>query len=379
MAVIGLDVTHLSLTGKGVSRYQHNIIKNLAKLDKKNCYYIFLNKRYTLPSLPTQENFHYISIYKPMQIIWDQFQLPLLIRKYRLDIFHSTSDTLPLLGRVKFALFLFEIPDYRIELMRRSGRISLYTRLSQSYNRFFFRKSLNKAGIIMASSRSTKTDLIRKYGIEEKKIRVVYPAADEQFCVGTDERDLWNTRRRYNADSGYVLHISTNDPRDNTAAVIRAFKKAQPGLKIPKKLIICGGGSEGMGLKRLVKELNLENDVIFIGYLLPQELAFLYRAADLFIDPSLYEGFGFQVVEAMACGIPVITSNVTSLPEIVGDAGILLFPDDVDGLAAALISVLTDSGLREAMCRKSLERARFFSWEKTAQETLAVYEELKNI
>ena len=160
MATIGLDATHLSIYGKGVARYQYNLIKGLSKLDKKNCYYVFLNRKNILPELPKQENFHYVRIYMPKRIIWDQFQLPVITRKYNLDIYHSALDTLPIFSKTNFILFLFEIPDYRIEILSHSGRISLYSYLSYGYNKSFFRRSLRKAKIIIASSYSTKADLI---------------------------------------------------------------------------------------------------------------------------------------------------------------------------------------------------------------------------
>jgi glycosyltransferase involved in cell wall biosynthesis len=274
-------------------------------------------------------------------------------------------------------LSVIEIPDYRIQFAQQRGFNFLYTGLSHRYNRFFFSPSLRKAEVIIAGSNSTKIDLIQKYGVDEKKIRVVYQGPDEQFCVAKDEKDLVNTRNKYNAQTGYFLHISSSDPRDNTQAVIRALQRVKPELRIPKKLIIGGDmDSEKLGFKKLIRELNLENSIIFTGRLSEEELLALYQAADLFIDPSLYEGFGLQVVEAMACGIPVITSNLTSLPEIVGDAAILVNPTDIDSLTSAMVRVLTDSRLQNSMRQKSLERAKLFSWDKAARETLAIYEEL---
>ncbi|MCX5704025.1 MAG: glycosyltransferase family 1 protein, partial [Candidatus Omnitrophica bacterium] len=317
MAIIGLDATYLSIYGKGASRHQYNLIKSLSKLDKKNCYYVFLNRKNILPDLPSQENFYYVRICIPKRIIWDQFQLPFIIMKYKLDIYYSLNDTLPFFGRGKFVLFLFEIPDYRIELARHSGNNFLYARLSQGYNRLFFRPSLRKAKVIIASSNSKKNDLIERYNVNEKKIRVIYSAAEECFRAANGDKGLFNTRKKYDAEAGYILHISSLDPRDNTLAVIRAYQKVRSNLKTPKKLIICGSiNPEESGLRKLITESNLEKSIIFTGHLslLSEELVALYQAADLYVDMSLYEGFGFQVVEAMSCGIPVITSGVTSLP-----------------------------------------------------------------
>lgn len=377
MAIIGLDATYLSIYGKGVSRYQYNLIKALAKFDKENLYYIFINKKNAVPELPQAKNLCYVKIHIPKRIIWDQFQLPLFIWKYKLDIYHSCLDTLPILHKANFLLFLFEIPDYRIGQAQKAGNNSLYARLSHKYNTLLFSFSLKKAKLIIVSSLSTKQDLMQEYGLEEKKIRLVYPGCDEYFCAAGAAEDLFETRNKYNAKSGYIMHISTTDPRDNTSAVLRAYHRASPELPVYKKLIICGNVERKRnGLNKLIAKLDLEDDVIFTGHLLGEDLSKLYQAADLYVDPSFYEGFGFQVIEAMACGVPVVTSNLTSLPEVVDNAGILVAPTDINGLASAIIKVLTDSGLRKAMQEKSLERAKFFSWDKTAQETLNIYNEL---
>lgn len=380
MAAIGIDATSLSVTGKGVSRYQHNLIKALAGLDRKNCYYVFLDKRNILPELPRQDNFNYVRLRLFNHIIWDQFQLPGILRKYKPDIYHTTSDTLPVLEKAKTALFIFEIPDYRIDLMSGCAGNSLYSRISYGYNKAFFPRSLRKASVIMASSRSTKNDLIKKYAVNENRIEVLYPGLSECFRPPADDAVLRETRRKYNAAGGYVLHISSSDPRDNTPTLIRAFGKASQEAGIFQKLIIAGNiDPRACGIEALIAESGLKERVIFSGYF-PEgrggELAALYQAADLYVDPSLYEGFGFQVAEALACGAPVIASNVTSLPEIIADAGILVNPKDENGLASAIVRALTDTGLRELMRRRGLEQAKTFSWEKTARQTLEIYNKL---
>ena len=380
MAIIGIDATSLSVTGKGVSRYQHNLIQALAALDKRNNYYVFLNKKNIIPELPRQGNFHYVGLGLLNRIIWDQFQLPRILKEYKLDIYHTTSDSLPILAKTRIALFIFEIPDYRIDLLSRAGRNSLYSKISYKYNEILFPYILRKAAVIMASSQSTKTDLIKKYAVEGNKIQVLYPGVSACFHAPGDDMALRDIRLKYNADSGYILHISSTDPRDNTAVVIRAFGRARQESEILQKLIIAGNvDPEGSGFKKLIAELNLEDRVLFTGYFAENqtgELAALYQAADLYVDPSLYEGFGFQVAEALACGVPVIASNVTSLPEIVSTAGILVDPNDIKGLADAIIRVLADPSFLQAMRRKSLERARTFSWDITARETLNIYNEL---
>lgn len=374
MAVIGLEATYLSVSGKGMSRHQYNLIKGLSRNDQQNYYYVFVNKRNSLPPLPRPENFCYVSLSFPMRIIWDQFQVPSILKKFKLDIYHSWIETLPVFAKANFVLTVTEVPDYRRELSNRIGRDSVYGRASRQYIKLFFRRSLKKARAIIVNSKSTKTDLIEKYNLDEKNIHVVYLAAQESFCEERDTGKITAIKNKFNVRDGYILHISSFDPRDNTPTVIRAYQKALSQLNFPQRLIIAGNfNPEKMGFSRLISELNLMDRVVFTGRIFEQDLVSLYQAADLYVDPSLYEGFGLQVVEAMACGIPVITSNVTSLPEIAGGAGILVSPTDIEALANALVQVLTKPGLRQSMSQKSLERAGFFSWDKAAQETLDIY------
>lgn len=375
MAVIGLDATYVSIYGKGLSRYQYNLIRSLSKFDKNNCYYVFLNKNNPIPPLPAQDNFHYVNIYIPMRIIWDQFQLPVIMRKYRLDLYYTCLETLPLAAGNKLIIYLFETPEYRINLASRAPGNSFYAWVSRNYVMSFFRPSISKARLVIVSSQSTKKDLIRKYSLDEKKIRVIYPGCDDSFLPSGNSEKLLETRKKYNADKGYIFHISSNDPRDNTPVVLRAYKNSLAELKIPVKLIIFGD-IRATGLEALAKGLQLEDRVVFTGRLSQKELLELYQAASVYIDPSLYEGFGYQVLEAMSCGIPVITSNVTSLPEVSGNAGIIIDPNDIDGFREAITKVINDPGLGQLMSQKSLERAKFFSMDKEAGEILSIYNEL---
>ncbi|MBN1914263.1 MAG: glycosyltransferase family 4 protein [Candidatus Omnitrophica bacterium] len=375
MAIIGIDATSVSLWGKGLSVYQYGFIRALAAAASLNDYYIFLDKNNPLPQLPSRSNFYYIKTDIPNRIIWDQFQLPALIKKYKIDLYYTSHDTLPLFSRIKLVTYLFEIPDYRLSSAAKTAR-SLYARASRAYIRSIFKPSLKNAHVIIVSSQSTKSDLVNKYGVPQAKVRVVYPDVDDLFVPAKNEQVKIETRKKYNAEEGYVLHISSNDPRDNTAVVIRAFHKAMDKFNLRKKLIIAGdvGFIKG-ALEELIKELSLGGQVIFTGYFPSDQynrLVELYQAADLYIDPSLYEGFGLQVLEAMSCGLPVVTSNVTSLPEIVGIAGIMVEPDDIDGLASAMAKILSSSQVMRDMSQISLEKVKEFSWEKHVREVLKI-------
>jgi glycosyltransferase involved in cell wall biosynthesis len=232
-------------------------------------------------------------------------------------------------------------------------------------------KGIKKAAHIIAVSHTTKRDLIHHLAIAEERISVVYEGIDHQVFRPVERRLV---------DYPYLLYVGTEQPRKNLAVLLRALRilKGQNGFK-DLKLVKVGmsGGLNNEFRKETVltiRELGLSNDVIFTDYVPEEDLPAYYSGAECFVLPSLYEGFGFTPLEAMACGCPAIVSNAASLPEIAGDAALLVDPNDISNLAGCLQAVLTDKGLQRQLVLKGLDRANLFSWENTARETLKVYE-----
>ncbi len=232
--------------------------------------------------------------------------------------------------------------------------------------------SIKKADIIIADSYSTKRDIVKFFRIKEEKIKVVYLGVESRFHPISNVEEY---RLRNNLPSKMILNVGTLEPRKNVAALIRAFKKLKGrGLK-DYKLVIAG--DKGWLYKRIfdeVKSNDLQEEVLFLGIVEDEDMPMLYNCADIFVYPSLYEGFGLPPLEAMACGIPVITSNTSSLPEVIGNAGIMVDPDDINALCKAMYNVLKDKKLWHQMSNKGLERAKLFSWEETAKKVLEIYD-----
>lgn len=242
----------------------------------------------------------------------------------------------------------------------------------------FVYSGLAKANAIIAISEATKKDLIRLYGIPSDRIEVVYPGVDTKtFAPGLPTDEL---RERYELprDTQFIAHVSSERPRKNLDAVLRAFYLLRKEFGVDRIKVVKGGGIQYRADRErtlaTVEKLGLQEDVILLDNLSDRLLAQLYNLADVFVFPSYYEGFGLPPLEAMACGTPVIVSNATSLPEVVGDAGIIVDPDSPHSLAKALHSVLTDESLRQDLRRRGLERASSFDWEKAANQVLKVYE-----
>jgi glycosyltransferase involved in cell wall biosynthesis len=227
---------------------------------------------------------------------------------------------------------------------------------------------------IISVSESTKRDTVEHLGVPEDKITVVYEAASPIFRpVDRDEaRD--QVRNRHGVDGPFILFVSTIEPRKNVPSLLRAMWQLIECYKEDVTLVLAGGkGWLFEDAFAVVEELKLDKQVHFVGRVSSEDLLYLYNAAEMLAHPAFYEGFGLPPLEAMACGLPVVVSNVASLPEVVGDAGLLIDPHDVDELTVAMWRVLNDPELRQEMQEKGVRQAGRFSWERAARETLAIY------
>jgi glycosyltransferase involved in cell wall biosynthesis len=237
-----------------------------------------------------------------------------------------------------------------------------------------------KATLIIAVSQSTKEGLVNLLGIPPQKIRVVPLAVASRFKVVEDEALKESIRRKYALPPRFFLFVGLLNPRKNGVRLIQAYHRFKSETDLPHKLVFVGAkGWLYEDVLAQIEELGLEKEIIFTGYVADEDLPPIYNLAEALVYPSLYEGFGLPILEAMACGTPVITSNVSSAPEVAGGAALLVDPYDVDQLAEVMYKVASQGDLRAYLTRHGLKRARDFSWEKTALETLAVYEEAYNI
>jgi len=237
---------------------------------------------------------------------------------------------------------------------------------------------LKKAEFIIAASKSTQRDLMKTYLIPEEKISVIYEGVNhKRFKPEVKGKHIY---KKYNLSPKYryIFHISSETSRKNVEGLIKAFYQLKTKYKLTNlKLLKAGKPQYQRDRKRLlnlIKKLGLQEDTIFLDYVSEKDLPGLYNIAELFVFPSFYEGFGLPVLEAMACGAPIISSNISSLPEIVGDAGIMVNPHNISDLAEAIHKVLGNKELRKNMISKGLERARIFSWKTSAEETLKICE-----
>ena len=239
---------------------------------------------------------------------------------------------------------------------------------------------LSNADMIITISNNTRNDLIQHLKISPEKLKTVYLGVDNKFSIPTVE-DRDSVKQKYSLPASYILYLGSEQPRKNFPFLLKSFYKLKKDHKLPDiKLLKVGkpqiGIEEHNEIIELTKSLNMEKDVIFIEHVLDKDLNSVYNSAQVFVYPSIYEGFGLPPLEAMACGCPVITSNTSSLPEVVGDAGVMVHPHDTNSLSEAIYQILSNQSLGDELRKKGLSRAKLFSWDKTAAETRGIYNEI---
>jgi glycosyltransferase involved in cell wall biosynthesis len=369
MARVCLDLSPAVHQHAGLGRYAQELLLALATADGQNEYVVFYNNPAAARVDPTLNHFSHITTplsYKPWRLsamLAHFARIPQDSLFPGVDLFHATDHLLPYFRRIKSVFTLHDLI------------FLFHPETHKPLNRWFLTlmmpRFLRAADAVIAVSECTKRDAIRFYGIPEEKITVIYEGVNPRFRPASPEA-IAAVRARYGLPEHFILYVGTIEPRKNLTALLEAFHYLLATHDL--RLVIVGKkGWLYEGFFRRLRELGLEGQVIFTGYVPDEDLPAIYSAADLFVFPSLYEGFGLPVLEAMACGVPVICSNTSSLPEVAGDAAFLVDPADVRALAGAMEQALTDEHLRSELMAKGLERARWFTWEKAAAKTLEVY------
>ncbi len=377
---IGINAQLLSFSQNyrngGISRYLRHLLTELARNPGQHRYTIFVNGPDTSACLGAQHpQLTFVSATWPeakpaARVAWEQLTLPSLIRQQGIQVLHSPANVLPefLPHGCATVVTLHDLAFLRIpEVLTRSKRV---------YHRTFTVRSLRRASTIIAVSTSTSRDLTELLGIPPQRITTVYPCIDERFSHPVAETELQAFRARQGLEDGYVLYLGTLEPRKNIPTLLDAYARLRQMTGTRAKLVLAGGkGWLYNAIFAHVQQLGLETEVHFPGFVSDDEQPLWYHAAAAFAYPSLYEGFGIPVAEALACGIPVVTSTTSSLPEAGAGLALTVDPRNVETMAEALQKALSDASLREkcrAMAPTIVER---FSAPAMVRQTIAVYEQ----
>ena len=360
--------------GAGISRYIRNLLAHLSEALGEDDATVFLADRRLPPDLAAGKLEWAFSplptARPPVRILWEQVLAPAECLRRRLHVLHSAAYVQPLLCPCRSVLTIHDLSFLLMpEAFRPGNRVYLTT---------LTRLSARRADRIIAVSESTRRDAVRLLGVPPEKVTVVHHGVEPEFRPIRDPDVLAAFRRRRGLPEAYILFVGTLEPRKNVPTLLRAYAQARREFGVSQRLVVAGGkGWRYAPTLRLVEELGLRDDVLFPGFVPLHELPLWYNGASLFVYPSRYEGFGMPLLEAMACGTPVVTSRCSSLPEVVGDAGVLVEPDAVADLATALARVLGDGDYRADLSSRGLARAAGFSWDKATRQTVGVYRSCK--
>ncbi len=354
----------------GIGTYTRNLLRHLARLDQESEYVLLCHEPDLGVAAQFGPNFRTVLESSPNYSIREQLHVPWVLRRERPDVFHAPHYVLPPAISCRSVVTIHDcihlmFPQY------------LPNRAAYAYARASMWMAVHRSDAILTVSEASKRDIMHFFNVRPEKIVVVYNAIDERFRRVPADADIARVRERYQLDHGFVLYVGNIKPHKNLVRLIEAYDLLrQRGFSDLKLLIIGDEISKLPALRRAVHTHKLHKQVRFLGYLPDDTLSVLYRLASVFVFPSLYEGFGLPPLEAMACGTPVVTSNLSSMPEVAGDAAVLIDPYDVESIVGGMQKVLTNPALSHELREKGMARARDFSWEQSVARTRGVYQEV---
>ncbi len=373
---VGLDARDALRRESGISTLTTFLCRALAEIESDDEFWLYLDsydgQGPSNPGLVSGQSFH-TSVLPGSGQMWKQVRLPLALRRDKIDVFHSMTSTIPLARPCPTVVTVCDLFfEAHPELAPAKTRFKM---------RRLFSYAARHADRVIAISETTKRDLMRFYGTPEDRISVIYPGLNPFYRRLDPVKDGEKSKAvlsEYGISRPFLLHVGGMTENRNIGGLLDALAKLKQAGSRPK-LVLVGRSFWGFDLKTELAKRLLCDDVVEIKYAPNEDLRVLYNEADVLLLPSLYEGFGLPIIEAMACGTPVITSNLSAMPEAAGDAGLLIDPHDSVAIAKAIESVMEDKTLRDKLVVKGLEHSKSFSWLTNAARTIAVYHSLANV
>lgn len=361
---------------RGWGVYSYQLLKAILSIDKENTYRCLYNiffkgdkKSILLSQNPRLKNLILPIPGRAMELLWEKWNI-LSAETFLgdIDILHSPYEFLPKIKKARSVATVHDVTFLKYPEYLDSGFVNLLTRRLNHIK--------ENADRIITVSNNTKKELIALSGIPSERITVIPEGADERFRPMEDKKRVEDTVRGYNISEPYILFVGAADEDKNLVRLSEAFTQL---IREYKDLKLVFAGSIGWGYRQLhekIKNFHIDKQVIFTGYVPESDLPTLYNGAKILAIPSIHEGFGLPALEAMACGTPVLSSNTSSLPEVVGDAAVQVNPYNVDEIANGLRRLIEDEALRQSCIKKGLIQARHFSWESAAEKVINLYKEI---
>ncbi len=366
---IAIDAHSVGTELGGNESYATNLIEALARIDQTNLYTLYVTKPAAIKRFADRWPNFKVKLTRPhTPLVRIPLTLSRELRRHPVDVLHVQYTAPPFAPCPVVAT----IHDLAFEHLP-----ATFNRRSWMQLRLTVRRTARRAAHIITISEYSRGDISRTYGIPLERISVTPLAAPPDLLPVTNEAELKRIRESYGIQKDYILSLGSIQPRKNLVRLIEAYsclRGTRPEVKLPQLVLAGKRGWLDSETFRAVEKNALGKDILFTGYVPERDLAGLFSGAVCFVYPSYFEGFGLPVVEAMQCGVPVIAGNRTSLPEVVGEAGVLFDPFDTQDLVNALTKVIDDSGFRAGLRAKGLERAKRFNWRTTAQLTLSAYQ-----
>ena len=379
---IGIEAQRLFRPHKhGMDRVALELIKNLQVLDKENEYFIFVKPDKDNTVIKETENFKIVEIEGDSYPIWEQFKLPKIAKAYNCDVLHCTSNTAPINVKIPLVTTLHDVIFKEITVLKQlNSSASWYQKIGNLYRRFIANAVIRKSNQLITVSNFEKQNISNIYKLDDTKIQTVHNGVNTSFASSIRENQKDEVKRKYGLPEQFLLHIGNTDPRKNTARVLKAFYNYVNATSEDLKLVLVGLNETK--LKSILKDTSLEKEladkIVLTGYVSDEDLPVIFNLAEIFLFPSLREGFGIPIIEAMACGVPVITSNTSSMPEVAGEAACLVNPKSEKEIFEAIQNIQSNKAYKNELIQKGFKQYQLFSWENAAKKVLEIYQQFNH-
>jgi glycosyltransferase involved in cell wall biosynthesis len=377
---IGIEGQRLFRVKKhGMDMVALELVNNLQKIDKENEYVVFVKPDEDSSVLKETSNFKIVELEGGIYPLWEQIALPKAAKAHGCDILHCTSNTAPIFSDIPIITTLHDIiylEKSYLQILKSTA--TAYQKFGNIYRKLIVPKVMKKSKVVITVSDFEKNRISEYFGLgHSEKLVSVYNGVGNHFKVVSDNDELHRVKEKYNLPDKFFFFLGNTDPKKNTKGTLKAFSDFLKNSGSDHKLVMLD--YDLSELKKLLEEINdpeLINKIILTGYVKNTDLPAIYSACEIFLYPSLRESFGIPILEAMSCGVPVITSNTSSMPEISGDAGYLVNPFKPEEITDGIIKILNNKTFKEDLIKKGLKQAEKFSWHAMAKQVLDLYKGL---
>ncbi|MFA9214405.1 MAG: glycosyltransferase family 4 protein [Candidatus Methylacidiphilales bacterium] len=370
---IGIEAQRIFRKKKhGMDMVALELIKQLQIIDTVNEYFIFVNNVEDMDVLPQTNNFTVVQVKASSYPVWEQYYLPKAVKEYQIDVLHCTSNTAPINLNVPLILTLHDI--IYLEKWNFTQGTS-YQIVGNLYRRWNVPIVVKKAKHIFTVSNFERDRITSYFKFNQSRVSTAYNGVGKHFAPITDKDELQRIKKLYNLPDSYIFFLGNTDPKKNVIGVLKALSILKQNGQLKSKLLMLDINRDYLlNLMKQINDESLMDDIVFSGYVPNKDLPAIYSQASLFLYPSLRESFGIPLLEAMACGAPLITSNTSSMPEIATNAALFVNPFNANEIADAIVKLQNDVNLQNQLVENGFNRVKYFTWENNAKQTIELYQ-----